>query len=30
LQNLDSNLSQEQKNSKNRRIELKLTQRIVD
>ena len=30
LQNLDTDLSQEQKNSKNRRIELKLTQRIVD
>ena len=30
LQNLDTDLSQEQKNSKNRRIELILTQRIVD
>ena len=30
LQNLHADLSREEKNSKNRRIELKLTQRIVD
>ena len=30
LINLDSNLSLEEKNSKNRRIELKITQRIID
>ena len=30
LRRLDSNLSLEEKNSKNRRIELKITQRIID